>query len=193
MSRLHRPLAAPVAPADGEVADEPDNASPGIDVDLMAKLIATAYPDSCFATPCGVLAPLLDALLTFHSRFTIVHREDNALALASGAAITGKRAVVLMQNSGFGQSVNVLASLVGPFTAPIGLIVSMRGTEVDDTWENRGMGRATIPVLESLGLAWRELDRRGWKETLTWFGEAGRDKPATLLVPPSLFGWSPAQ
>jgi sulfopyruvate decarboxylase TPP-binding subunit len=163
-----------------------------VDVKRMAESILDLYPDLCLTTPCGVLAPLLEALETVHPRFSIVHREDNALALATGAAMAGKRPAVLVQNSGFGQSVNVLASLVEAFAVPIGLIVSMRGTGADHTRENQGMGMATVPVLETLGLDWKYLEPADWKESLAWLSSAGQHKPAVLLAPPDSFGWSPA-
>jgi sulfopyruvate decarboxylase TPP-binding subunit len=40
------------------------------------------------------------------------------------------------------------------------MIVSMRGIGADTTPENRGMGRATIPVLHALGIPFRQLSVR---------------------------------
>ncbi|WP_200308190.1 hypothetical protein [Streptomyces adelaidensis] len=161
----------------------------------IASVLTTWCPDLCVATPCGVLAPLLGRLQECHQGFRYVHREDNAVALAVGTALAGGRGAVLMQNSGFGQSVNVLASLVEPFDVPLGLVVSMRGTGVDGTRENRGMGQVTIPVLEHLGLPWRMLAGDDHRSAVTWFETmlADRTRPAVLLVPPESFGWSAAQ
>ena len=138
---------------------------------------------------------LLGRLEQGHPEFRYVHREDNAVALAVGTALTGGRAAVLMQNSGFGQSVNVLASLVEPFDVPLGLVVSMRGTGVDGTRENRGMGEVTVPVLDRLGVPWRMLGTDGDRGAVAWFETvlANRTGPVALLVPPESFGWSAAR
>lgn len=159
----------------------------------VATVLAAIYTDLCVATPCGILAPLLEALEQVHPDFTYVHREDNAIGLAAGTAMSGKRSLVLMQNSGFGQSVNVLASLVVPFCLPIGLVISMRGTEIDTTWENLGMGRVTVPVLDHLSMPWQRLTVDSFDDALRWFDVTGRSGPVALLVPPDLFGWSPTR
>lgn len=157
--------------------------------------LAEAFPDLCVATPCGILAPLLIELEHSHGRFAYVHREDNAVAFAAGNAMAGKRSLVVMQNSGFGQSVNVLASLVEPFRLPIGLIISMRGTDGDTTRENHGMGQVTQPVLDRLGLPWRTLSAADYEEPLRWLKRTvvAGGRPAALLVEPSFLGWSPAR
>src|SRR5436305_10421877 len=90
------------------------------------------------ATPCGVLAPLLDFLGT---HVITVSREENAIGVAAGAALAGRIPVVLIQNSGFGASVNVLASLVQPYAIPLILVVSLRGWAPDTTSENLLMGK----------------------------------------------------
>jgi len=158
-----------------------------------AVALSSAYPDVCVATPCGVLAPLLHALEFVHPNFTYIHREDNAVGLAAGTAMAGKRCLVLMQNSGFGQSVNVFASLVAPFCLPIGFVISMRGTQVDITPENAGMGRATVPVLDALSVPRRRFTVDTFDEDLAWFDKSGQTRPAALLVPPDLFGWGPTR
>ncbi|MCL2465363.1 MAG: hypothetical protein FWF28_09895, partial [Micrococcales bacterium] len=104
-----------------------------------------------FATPCGVLAPLLE-LLADEPDYQVVAREDNAVGLAAGVGLAGGAATVLMQNSGLGQSVNALASLVVPYAIPMLLVISLRGTGPDVTAENRAMGRLTEPILDGLGI-----------------------------------------
>ncbi|MFF4693009.1 hypothetical protein [Streptomyces sp. NPDC001307] len=62
-----------------------------------------------YGTPCGILAPLY-AALEDKSDLLTVPREDTAIGVAVGAAAAGHLPVVLMQNSGLGQSVNAAAS-----------------------------------------------------------------------------------
>ena len=101
-------------------------------------------------TPCGILAPLwTQAENDPRVTLTTISREDTALAFAAGQALAGGRPVVLMQNSGFGSCVNVMASLVCAFELPVTLVVSLRGTGVDHTAENRGMGAVTRTLLDA--------------------------------------------
>ncbi|GHE35648.1 sulfopyruvate decarboxylase subunit alpha [Streptomyces vinaceus] len=143
-----------------------------------------------FGTPCGVLAPLL-SLLERGGDYHVVAREDNAVGVAAGASLAGACPVVLMQNSGLGQSVNALASLVVPYRIPMLLIISMRGTAPDTTTENLAMGRLTGPVLEGLGIGYEYLTGAGAERQLAKAATVVREKrlPCALLVRPDEFAW----
>lgn len=157
-------------------------------VELFTKQLKAAGLGPFYGTPCGVLAPLYAALERDSSLKTVV-REDTAVGLAAGAALAGRYPVVLMQNSGLGQSVNALASLTVPYDLPVVLVVSMRGTGPDRTQENLGMGRATIAVLDALGIPSAEYtpgDANVLSELLSRPGIWSR----ALLIPPDAFGWS---
>ena len=145
----------------------------------------------CFGTPCGVLAPLWDSIDRADG-VTTIPREDNAVGVAAGSALAGRAPVVLMQNSGFGQSINAISSLVVPYHIPILLIVSMRGVAPDDTVENEGMGILTEPICRLLGLHTEHLGTdTDPEETITRLADRviDRREPAVLLVAPDAFGW----
>jgi sulfopyruvate decarboxylase subunit alpha len=144
-----------------------------------------------FGTPCGILSPLYRALEE-HAGLTTVAREDNAVGIAAGAALAGRCPAVLMQNSGLGQSVNAIASLVVPYRIALLFIVSVRGVDPDPTQENLVMGRLTESLLVDLGLPARALvpgesplEPVGWASRLV----RGEGRSAALLVPPTTFGW----
>lgn len=146
-----------------------------------------------FGTPCGVLAPLYQ-LLEHSARLTTVGREDNAVGLAAGAALAGKQPAVLMQNSGFGQSVNAVASLVVPYRIPMLLIISMRGVAPDRTEENIGMGVLTRLILDRLGIpVWAVDDDPASSDAVAKADVTMRQesRPVALLVAPDAFGWRP--
>lgn len=145
-----------------------------------------------FGTPCGILGPLYDCLTEQFGLMTIT-REDNAVGVAAGTALSGQRPVVLMQNSGLGQSMNAIASLVSPYRLPILFVVSLRGTGQDQTEENQVMGRATEPLLASAGIPTRLLDGQEPDSHVVWASRLviQENHPAALLVPPDIFGWRP--
>ena len=158
---------------------------------LGEELIAAGF-GPFYGTPCGVLAPLLTALDARPGLLTVA-REDNAVGMAAGAWLAGRYPVVLMQNSGLGQSVNALASLVVPNRIPVLLVVSLRGADPDPTQENIEMGRLTRPLLAGLGFETVALDP-GTPPAVA----VGRlrdaiaaHRPAALLIPPTAFGWKP--
>ena len=79
-------------------------------------------------------------------------REEEAVGVAVGAYATGRNAAVFMQSSGFGNSVNALASLCIPARLPIPLFLNLRGGPGEFNIAQVPMGRATRPILDTLGL-----------------------------------------
>lgn len=185
---LLRSNSAPVMPV------MPDTPTPGSEVArrLARELRAEGF-GPYLATPCGILAPLLAALDDAAGVRTIA-REDVAVGVAVGCALAGQAAVVLMQNSGLGQSVNALASLVVPYQTPILLVVSQRGVAPDNTQENAVMGRLTETVFDGMGIPAARLAPGA--DTAASVARAGylvrcERRTAALLISPSLLGWMP--
>ena len=79
-------------------------------------------------------------------------REDEALGIATGVYLAGGKPVVLMQNSGLGNSINALASLVILYKIPLLLLISWRGYEGKDAPEHLIMGKSTVKLLEDIGV-----------------------------------------
>jgi sulfopyruvate decarboxylase alpha subunit len=160
--------------------------------DALCADLLDAGLDRFLATPCGILAPL-HAALQRRADLVTVSREDNAVAMAAGLAMAGGFPAVLMQNSGLGQSVNALASLVVPYRIPVLLIVSLRGTGTDPTPENAVMGRLTQPLFAQMGIQ-AETVCRGEPPAVAVRRVTGtvrfRRRPAALLIAPDAFGWT---
>jgi sulfopyruvate decarboxylase subunit alpha/phosphonopyruvate decarboxylase len=156
---------------------------------LADALIAAGFGPS-YGTPCGILAPLY-ALLEQRAAMLTIPREDSAVGVAAGAAMAGRLPVVLMQNSGLGQAVNALASLVVPYGIPMLLIISLRGVDPDPTPENIVMGRISASLLAGMDIPAQVLDAAGLEAQVGWALAMARDgqRPVALLVPPTLFGW----
>jgi sulfopyruvate decarboxylase alpha subunit len=85
-------------------------------------------------------------------------REEEAIGIASGAYSTGRNAAVFMQSSGFGNVVNALASLCIPCRIPLPMFINMRGEVGEFNIAQVPMGRATRPILDTLGLQYYTLD-----------------------------------
>lgn len=79
-----------------------------------------------------------------------VTREEEGFGICAGAYMGGKKTAILMQNSGLGNSVNVLASLYKLYHLPIIIVMSHRGTEGEFMSAQIPMGEATPDVLDTL-------------------------------------------
>ena len=79
-------------------------------------------------------------------------REEEAIGVAVGSYAAGRNAAVFMQSSGFGNSVNALASLCIPARIPIPMFINLRGGAGEFNISQVTMGRAVRPILDQLGL-----------------------------------------
>lgn len=108
-------------------------------------------------TPCSYLKPLINYVID-HDEFNFIDatNEGDAVAIASGVSISGRRSVVMFQNSGLGNAVNPLTSLAYIFRIPLLLIVTHRGEpggEKDEP-QHELMGAITIKMLETMQMSW---------------------------------------
>ncbi len=80
-------------------------------------------------------------------RVVDVVREEEAVAIACGAALVGAGAAVVIQNAGLLHSGAVIASLVHLYTIPCFFLVSYRGDERDPVYYHGPKGRVTEGTL----------------------------------------------
>ena len=77
--------------------------------------------------------------------------EGEAVGVALGAYLAGRKTVVMCQNSGLGNMVNPLTSLNHPFQLPTLIIVTWRGEPgLDDEPQHEQMGRILHRLLDTL-------------------------------------------
>ena len=93
---------------------------------------------------------LIDADPYFH--LVSATREEEAIGIAVGAYAVGRNSAIFMQSSGFGNTVNALASLCIPCRTPIPLFINLRGGLGEFNIAQVAMGRTTRPILDLLGL-----------------------------------------
>ena len=93
---------------------------------------------------------LIDADPFFH--LVSATREEEAIGIAVGSYAVGRNAAVFMQSSGFGNSINALASLCIPCRTPIPMFINLRGGAGEFNIAQVSMGRSTRPILDTLGL-----------------------------------------
>ncbi len=76
--------------------------------------------------PCTIFKSLIESLEKM-GKYVVASREDEALGMCTGAFLVGKKPVLIMQNSGLGNSINALCSLALLYEIPILLLISWRG------------------------------------------------------------------
>ena len=93
-------------------------------------------------------------------------REEEAIGIAVGSYAIGRNAAVFMQSSGFGNSINAIASLCIPARTPIPMFINLRGGLGEFNIAQVPMGRAVVPILDQLGLPHYVLEDDGNMDSL---------------------------
>jgi len=109
--------------------------------------------------PCSFLTPLIDRVIADErTDYIAASSEGEAVAIAAGAWLAGKHAVMMCQNSGLGNAVNPLTSLNTPFRIPTLLIVTWRGKPgLADEPQHELMGQITPDLLELMAIPYEQF------------------------------------
>ena len=147
----------------------------------------TGVPDSQLKPLCSYLT----ATYGIGEHHIIAANEGNAAALAAGYHLaTGKVPVVYMQNSGEGNIVNPVASLMNDkvYGIPCLFIIGWRGEPgVHDEPQHIYQGEVTLKLLEDMDIAYLVIDKQTTDEQLTstldaWQSLFDNGKQAAIVV-----------
>jgi phosphonopyruvate decarboxylase len=107
--------------------------------------------------PCSFLTPLINGVIGGTGLCYVgAASEGEAVAIAAGAWLAGRRTVVLCQNSGLGNAVNPLTSLNAPFRIPTLLVTTWRGRPgIKDEPQHALMGEITHGLLDLIRIGHR--------------------------------------
>ncbi|WP_055528986.1 phosphonopyruvate decarboxylase [Streptomyces alboniger] len=143
--------------------------------------------------PCGHLAGPW-TLFEEEGRLVPAASEGAATALAAGWELAGQTAALLVQNSGFGNLINPLTSLLLPYDIPLLVVMTMRGwpDPAQDEPQHAAMGTSTVRLLENLDVPHTVLEPGGLEAALAAASEArAQNRPFFLLVPRGAIGKVP--
>lgn len=100
--------------------------------------------------PCSFLTPLINGVISDkRTTYVAAASEGEAVAIASGAWLAGKKTLVMFQNSGFGNAINPLTSLNFPFRIPTYVVCTWRaGPGLKDEPQHELMGEITPGLFE---------------------------------------------
>ncbi|MEZ5334703.1 MAG: sulfopyruvate decarboxylase subunit alpha [Methanolobus sp.] len=155
--------------------------------EAIFKGIIDAGIDFIVSVPCANLKELIpmvdEAPGIIHLPVT---REEEGVGICAGAYMGGKKPVMLMQNSGLGNSINALASLNQLYKIPLLMIVSHRGVEGEPIVAQVPMGELTSKLLDTMDIPYfmpqkgvdpSELIVKAWTEA------SEKKTPVAVLLP----------
>ena len=118
----------------------------------IVKLLLKEGIAPILSLPCNMLAGLLREIEQHPVQHIPVCREEEGVGIAAGAALAGKKPLLLMQNSGLGNTINALMSLTRLYKLPLFLLMSHRGSPGEKISAQIPMGEAAPHLLEILDI-----------------------------------------
>ncbi len=156
---------------------------------LYSKLKSSGL-DFFVSVPCKFLDGIISILEKDKEViYTPVTREEEGVGILAGAFLAGKRPALLMQNSGLGNSINAICSLLNYYEIPVVLVISHRGTSGEKIEAQLPMGKATIKLLEASGIPCREIKKSSEIQLVDELIDQGfsQNRTVALLFPQSFW------
>ena len=150
----------------------------------FCQSLATAGYDTYTGVPCSFLTGLINTAMQAYTYINATN-EGDAVAIAAGLVLGGKQPVVLMQNSGLGNAVSPITSLLMPFKLPVLLIIGWRGQPgYPDEPQHQLMGDITVGLLQLMGVTPYIFGETDWDIQLAQIQKCRASKTsAAILIP----------
>ena len=147
--------------------------------------------------PCSILKPVINYAIA-NENYYIASSEGEAMGLAAGFSLAGRKPVVMMQNSGFGNTVNPLTSLQQIYKFPMLMLITWRGEPGrPDEPQHKIMGRKLLELLDLLEVPYRiSADSPvKLKENIEFLNEIAETKscPVALVIRKGAFDSYPSK
>ena len=101
-------------------------------------------------------------------KILITTREEEAIGIATGFALSKSNSLVFMQNAGFANSISTIASLVQLYEIPLIFLIGWRGYLRKDAPEHVKIGKIQPNLLKILDLQRKIITDKNWKASCNW-------------------------
>jgi sulfopyruvate decarboxylase TPP-binding subunit len=117
-----------------------------------------SVPD--ITTSDGLLRPLAKET---NPRLIRICKEDEGIGICAGLSYTGKRGLLLIQQTGMLDSINAIRGVAVEYSLPICMMVGLLEKEVGvPPRQSKRYGvRIVEPILEAMGIVYHEIEEEG--------------------------------
>ena len=103
------------------------------------------------SVPCKLLANMIRILEKDKDiYYSTISREEEGVGICAGAYLGNKLPCIMMQNTGIGNSVNSIVSLLQFYQMPVVFLISYRGTPGEPVGAQGSMASVTHKILDTL-------------------------------------------
>ena len=115
--------------------------------------------------------------------YSAVPREEEGMGICAGAYLGDKLPCIMMQNTGIGNSVNAIVSLLQLYQLPVVFLISYRGTPGEQVGAQGGMAKITEDILHTLRIPMLHCSSENDLNKITTFTEHAKiiESPVAIL------------
>ncbi len=124
--------------------------------DRLVEILKGASIDTIIALPCDRVKWLLKRIAD-EGNYVPVTREEEGVGIAAGVALSGGRAAMIIQSSGYGNMINAVLSLSQFYKLPLPIFISHRGIYKEKIEAQKPMGLALKGLLKASGVGYTVL------------------------------------
>ena len=154
----------------------------------MSKKIITSLKKGgvnfYLSVPCKLLANMIEILEKDDAvYYSAVPREEEGMGICAGAYLGDKLPCIMMQNTGIGNSVNAIVSLLQLYQLPVVFLISYRGTPGEQVGAQGGMAKITEDILHTLRIPMLHCSSENDLNKITTFTEHAKiiESPVAIL------------
>ena len=140
--------------------------------------------DFFLSVPCKLLANMITILEADNDiYYSAIPREEEGMGICAGAYLGNKLPCIMMQNTGLGNSVNSIVSLLQLYQMPVVFLISYRGTPGEPVGAQGGMAKITEEILQTLRIPMLHCSSENDLEKISTFTEHAKviENPVAIL------------
>jgi len=123
--------------------------------------------DSFIWVPGSKLKELIDEIEQHDVCSIGATREEEAIGIAAGMHLAGRKPIVLIQSSGLASSLNAICELLVAYQIPVPFIISVRGMQNEANFVHTIFGQRLEAILQDLQIPyWYLVDEKDLSKAL---------------------------
>lgn len=124
----------------------------------LLNILRDSSVDFTCSLPCDRIKNLIRIIAGTYGCSPLCHvpltREEEGVGICAGAALSGRRPAMFIQNSGMGNMINALLSLTSFYRFPLAVFISHRGVYKEKIAAQKPMGEKLPGILEGAGISY---------------------------------------
>ena len=154
----------------------------------VVEILKNNRIDVAATLPCDRIKALLPLLSQNFDTIPLT-REENGVGICAGVYLGGGRPIMVIQNTGIGNMINVLLSLNLTYGIPLPILASWRGVYKESIEAQIQLGKRLPGILESAGLETTLIESRDelGKIEAAITDSFSNNRPHIILISPSVW------